>query len=205
MPVQFRRYLPALLTLLLLSPKTTLAGPWTVGVGPGVTSRYTYQSSFTPFPGVVIGDKVFDNSFLPGLGIERKLGEHLSLYSALDNFRNDGLDQISVNMTGISIGLRRPLGPAGPFLEFLPSAYVGRWTDTAFNHSMTSVRPGFQVGGGVRGPMFWSFGFEMNVGFRYSTDWPNVRHEFYPTHLGDSSDYVGLRQMTAGMKLTYAL
>ena len=198
MPVPLR-YLSPVLLLLLLSPKPTSAGSWIVGVGPGVTSNYTYQTYEHSSSQVLFVDRGFGNSFIATIGIERKLGEHVSLCSSVDNFRNGGSDQISVNMTAVSIGLRRPFGPAGPYVEFLPSAYVGHWTDTAFNYAITSVQPGFQVGAGVRGPCFGNIGFEMGADYRYSADWPSVRQHF------DSSDYIGLRQWVAGMKLTFAL
>ena len=196
-PIPLSRYLPAVLPLLLcLGAKPTLATPLTVGIGSGVTSQYSYHTNVF-LSGTY--EETFGTSLITSLSLDRKVGDRVSLHTNVDHFRSDGTDEISIDMASVSVGVRRDFGTAGPYLECLPAIYIGRWSDTALVYDLTSVKPGFQLGAGVKGPLLGLMGFEMGADFRYSADWPSVRQHF------DPSDFKGLRQLAAGVKLTFGL
>lgn len=187
----------AVLVILLSSPAH--AGPWTFGLGGAATGSYTYrpaqvyQLGGTPLR---TGDQTFQQvGLLASVGANRRMGSRWSIQSNVDYCQSGS--GISVQMSSLSLGVRRDLAEVGPYVEVLPGLYGARWTDESTDYSSTSLRPGITFGAGIHGPLGGAMGLEFGVGYRVTTDWPAVRQRsWYATN-----DYQGLRQMTVGAKL----
>jgi len=188
------------LVTLLSSP--ALAGRWTFGLGGAATGSYTYRQAQTyEFGGTPIrfGDETFEQvGFLASVGVNRRMGPRWSIQSNVDYYSTPS-GGISVQMSSLSIGVRRHVAEVGPYLEVLPGLYGARWTDGSTSYSSTSLRPGVAFGAGVQGPLGGPIGFEFGVGYRLTADWPAIRQRSWYA----SNEYQGLNQMTAGAKLLF--
>jgi len=164
---------------------------WTLGIGGGGTFPYSYHQRPSPYSSS--REDKFRRAFLAHATANRKIGQRISIQTAVDLYsRADDETQISARIVSFASGVRRRIGRE-QYVECLPALYVGRWTDTVTRNSITSLRPGVELGVGVQGPIAGSFSLDLGLRFRYSTGWPNARQRWY-----DTEDYRGLRQVILG-------
>src|SRR6266850_1123361 len=157
---RIRAYVPAgLLTLFLLpvsssaSPlpeQQTFRSPWTLGVGISATTPYSYHTNRS-FLGSQSREDEFGHALLATLALNREVGKKSSIQASLDHFYAQ--EGIKARIMSFSTGVRRFLGAdRHEYVECLPAVYLGRWADVG-EYSITSLRPGFQIGIGTQGAL----------------------------------------------------
>jgi hypothetical protein len=183
---------------LALAGTPAIADSWCVGLGAGYADHYSYGTI-----DILSGqyDLFLEDAPVITVSATSNTSRGLALQTGLDAFRADDRTGLSLEMVSLSAGPRFSLRASGPYVEFLPALYLARWSDNELggldsgysgsSSSLTSIRPGFSAGAGVRA-LFGDVGFEFGAGYRFSSDWPG---------LGGEDEFQGARQWIAGGKL----
>jgi hypothetical protein len=179
----------------------SFGSPWTLGLGVGATTPYTYHTTpATPFSESYEHD--LGNELLLSMNLAREVGKKRSIYAGVDHF-HAGSGTVA-RIVSFSAGIRQFLGAdRHEYIECLPAVYLGEWRgtgNTGLATSITSLRPGVQLGIGTQAALRDGVGIDLGIRFRYSTGWPNPSPRLF-----DSEDYQGIRQIAASVKIVVGI